>query len=67
MTNTRYLRALAILHAFSLLSIAAYLVATTAYADAIPSALALLGMIVGLAMSCLLALWYLVAGLFSSN
>jgi len=56
--STRYLAASAILAACSLLSVAAYLGATTASADAIPPDLAL---VLGLAVSCLLALWYLLS------
>jgi len=59
--STRYLGASAILAASSLLSVAAYLGATTAYADEMPPGLALVAMVLGLAVSCLLALWYLVA------
>lgn len=57
--TSRYLGAAAILAASSLLSVAAYLGATTAYADAIPPDLALVAMVLGLAVSCLLALWHL--------
>jgi hypothetical protein len=41
--------------------VAAYLGATTAYTNKIPPNLALVAMVLALAISCLLALWYLFA------